>query len=522
MRDKAQSLAGGPTDIRPPDTRSSDAASSGEHLKHKATRGVALLSLQSVASRVVLLATNWILGALLTQEDFGVNGMVTVVSAFAWTFVGFGMDEVLVQRAKAARYWEATVFRYGLAIALATSALVAGLAPAVAWAFHEPRVIGPILVLATAFPLAALSTVQMAKVSMRMDFTYMAQWSTVELVVGQGLMILFGWMGAGIYTFALPVPIVFALRAVAFWAKAPPGRSRLQKGARRNLMLRKGALVAGSKIVNTIVGQGDYVVLGLMAATSAVGYYFFAFRLAAVPARTIANSLSYVLLPAMTTLKGDRVRQSASAVKSAVFLSWVVVPFCYYQSAIAKPVLTLMFGHKWDLSILIIQILGVGLSIEGVMAVTRAYLGASGQYRTVFAYAIGNCIGFIGACVIGVMLGSTVGLSMAVSIYYAVSQPALFAWLVDRTGRRWVNFYRIFLAPALASSAAFGAGWIASLQPFAPQGSVGAFLTITVVGWPLCLLGFWLLARDTLMQLGDLAMGFLRRKRGAAVAGAGE
>lgn len=502
-----------------PDPGSVDAhRTSGRHidsdrLARNASHAVALMALVNTLARIVLLGSNWILGSLLSQEAFGVNGLMAAVAAFAWVFVGFGLDEVLVQRGAGARFWDATIARASMAVAILTSVVVIALAPILSWVFREPKIIGPLLVLSTAFPLASLSILQMAKTTARMDFRFAAKWSIAELFLTQGMIILFAWLGADAYTFTLPVPIIFALRAIAYRMHVPLERTKPQIGTRRRLLLRKGAMVAGGKFVNCITNQGDYVVLGLLATTTAVGYYFFAFRLAAAPVRTVAVSLNQVLFPAMTTFKGDLMRQSASAVRAATLLAWLIVPLCFYQAAVAEPALMWMFGDKWAPSVTIIQLLAVGLSIEGAMSVTRAYLSAAGKFDVALAYAFGNGVGFIIACIIGAIVGSAFGVAAAVSLFYIFTQPVLFAFLVDRTGQRLYNAYRIFVAPALGSAAAFGAAWYLSGHDWAPRGPIESLFLITLIGWPLCLLAMYLLAPDSLKQLAKLAMGFIRRNR---------
>jgi PST family polysaccharide transporter len=485
----------------------------GDPLAKRTSRAAGLMAVQSFTMRVVLFGSNWVLGALLTQEDFGVSGLVMIVATFAWTFVGFGLDEVLVQRGRGQTLWGATVFRSGMVIATVAGLSTAALAPAIGWVFGEPRVIGPILILALSFPLGALSIVPSARLTSRMEFGFIIQFGLVELFVTQGLTIAFAWWGLGAYAFALPVPIVMTLRAIAYFIRVPPVRTRLQPAARRNILLRKGAFVAGNKFVNNLVGQGDYIVLGLLATTSAVGYYYFAFRLAAAPVRTIATSLNAVLFPAMTTYRSDPARLSAAAVKSATLLSWLVTPLCYLQMAVADPAMRFLFHDKWGPSVPIIQLLSVGLATESIMAVTRAYLSASGKFDLGLKFSLMNGACFFCACLIGAMLNSAVGVALAISIYYVATQPGLFAFLVDHTGRRLYNIVRIFVFPTVASVFAFGAGVEASQFPLLPQGPLYAIAITTLVGAVLFMVAFSILAPDTMKQLRALAGDFMRRRK---------
>jgi len=192
--------------------------------------------------------------------------------------------------------------------------------------FHKPEIVGPVLVTTLAFPILALSVVPAATLTARMDFGFILGWGVIETFALQTLMLIFAVLGFGAYSFALPGPIVWLFRAVAYNWRALRMRSRMQSGVRLLMLLCRSAAVAESKFVNTLNVQDDYIVPGVLATTSVVGFYYFAFRLAAAPIRTIATSLSSVLFPAMTRLKGDPARMSSSAVKAAILLAWLATP----------------------------------------------------------------------------------------------------------------------------------------------------------------------------------------------------
>ena len=97
-----------------------------------------------------------------------------------------------------------------------------------------------------------------------------------------------------------------------------------------------------------------------------VGAYFFAFRLAIQPVQLLAGNLSNVLFPILAQLRGDPARQGEAALKASRVLSYVVMPYCFLQAAVAKPLLTLVFADKWLAAIPLMQILSIGLAFDAV------------------------------------------------------------------------------------------------------------------------------------------------------------
>jgi O-antigen/teichoic acid export membrane protein len=488
-------------------------AKSLEPLRSRTSRAVALLTMQSIATRAVLFASNWMLGFFLTDEAFGIIGLVNIVSTIAWSFIGFGLDEVIIQRGSKMRPWESTVSRASIAIATLTALLVAALCPGFALAFAEPRVMGPLLLIAISLPIAALSVVPAARLNASMDFKFLVRWNLIELLIGQSITVALAYFDCGAYSFILPIPLLMAIKALALNLRAPGKAGPIHLGLRLVTLIRRGGTVTGAKLANNFVGQCDYLALGLVSTTSAVGYYYFAFRLAAAPVRMIAYSLNTVLFPAIISLGKNDPRQSAAALKAAKLLSWVVSPFCYYQAAVANPILHLLFQKKWDPSIAIIQLLSIGLAIEATMAVTRAFLSATGKFSLLLRYSVLNGLGVFSACMTGAYLGAGWGVALGVSIYYVSTQPYAFSQLVDDSKQRLKNVIEIFLLPTVVSAGAFCFASLTAAYCISADNLFFQIALVTFVGWAIFISLMALAAKSALSDLTGLLRGFIFRNR---------
>jgi PST family polysaccharide transporter len=452
------------------------------------------LIVQSFGSRLVLFGSQLLLAWLLTPADFGKSALASTISTVAWSFIGFGADEVLQQRSHAIHMWEKSIFVIALGQGALAALLICVAAPIAAHMFGVPELLGMLLLAAASLMIASFSVVPAAKVSASLDFAWMAAYNSFEVVFIQGLIVLFAWAGFGPYAFFMPAPIGAAVRAGLLWRRARPrltGRIRLLQ---LKPLFGRGTKVLGLRIAQAVLSDGDYFLLGLYAATNIVGAYTFAFRLAAVPARVIATNLQSVLFPTLTRLRGDPARQNQAALKAAEVLAHVVTPLCGLQAVIAGPVLGLLFGNKWSSSIRLIQLLSVGLPAEATYAVVRARLGSSGHFGRALLFACIQCVGFVTAVLIGASLAKDVGVAIGVSAFHLLVIPVLFARALDTGDRALHMTWRIFLCPllfALASAAL--AIYLAKLLPgiwpatamrlekFAEIAVLGAAMTISYI-----------------------------------------
>ena len=232
-------------------------------LRRSALIGTSWLLAQNLGTRVISFASQIILAKLLAPGDFGTIGLALTVTTLASVVANFGVDDVLLQRQKSLRFWASAGFATSLGLSLLSFLGVVMLAPAAASIYRAPVLLRLLPLMAIAMPLTALSTVPMAKIRADLNFRFLAAYTTAELAGIQLLTIALAVSGFGVYSFAIPVPVMALVRAIAFWWTARPqfGRLRLRQ---LRMIGANSAAAFGTKILTACVSQGDYFVLGLV------------------------------------------------------------------------------------------------------------------------------------------------------------------------------------------------------------------------------------------------------------------
>lgn len=467
-------------------------------LGRSALIGTSWLLVQNIGSRVISFGSQIILARLLAPSDFGNIGLALTITTLASVIANFGVDDVLLQRQKALRYWASSGFVASLVLGLLSFAAVALAAPLFAAMYHSRILLSLLPLMALAMPLTALSTVPMAKLRADLNFRLIATYTTAELAGTQLLTIGLAVWGFGVYSFAIPMPVMALVRAIAFWLFAKPrlGRIRLKQ---LRMMSSNSAAVFGTKILTAAVSQGDYFVLGLFAAKPVVGAYFFAFRLAIQPVQLLAGNLSNVLFPILSHLKNDPERQKSAALKASRVLAFVVMPYCFLQAAVARPLLTLVFGAKWLAAIPLVEILSVGLAFDAVSWVAGALLQARGEFRRSFVY---SCIFFplfFIMVTIGALYFSGIGVAFAVSGFYIAFAPVYSYSVFRRVGASLKEIATIYLSPVIFAAASAAVAIVS--QQWIPGGDLVKALVIGIVGCAIYLGLVHLFAPSVLQQL---------------------
>ncbi|HWI27757.1 MAG TPA: oligosaccharide flippase family protein [Stellaceae bacterium] len=419
--------------------------------------GYAWLLFLTVSGRGVQLLGQMVLAWLLTPADFGSIGLAYTVTTFVNAIINPGIDDVLVQRGRHLRHWTNAAFWLSLSLATIGAIAMIAAAPVSAQLYREERVSGLIMVLALAAPISALSLVPLAILRASLKFRLLAGISLAELTALQGLSVLFAYLGFGAYSFVVPVPLTMAGRALATWLCAAP-RIRFDPQLRRwRYLIGDGAAVFIRRVVTTVVAQGDYVALGLLASPPVVGIYYFAYSLAVLPLRAFVSNLANVMFPALVLLARDPTRQAEVALKSSRIVGSLFVPLCFLQAAICRPGLDLIFGSKWNAAVPLFQILSVGFAFDAVGWLAAALLQARGEFWRNAWYGCLTAAVFLPLVAIGGWRWSALGVATAVALYHTITVPIYFYAVLRRHGVSWREVAALYLVPATLASLSVGA-----------------------------------------------------------------
>lgn len=473
-------------------------------LRKSTASGIAWLTAQSLGSRALGFLSQLVLAWILVPSDFAKIGLAYTISGISAAIVGFGIEDVLLHRSRSISRWAASGFCVSLGLGFVGMfiTLIAGYVGAAI--YDDSSLVTIVQILAIALPIGALSTIPSTRLRAAMNFRFLATYNIAENTLMQIMIIALAASGAGPYSFAIPVPILAALKAAVYWYNSPRFSNWRIKSTQWRYLISNGAASAGDRLLTESVSQCVVVVLGLLASQTTVGLYFFAFRLAAQPVRMMAGNFQNVILAALAQLTNEPDRQIEAAYKTARILAFVVVPVCFLQAALVRPFLLEFFGTKWQESIPLVQILSLGLPFDAVSWVVVALLKSRGQFRLVFLFSLLFAPIFILAVAIGTLMASALGASLAVAICY-LTMPIFLAVMVFRWSKIPASrTLKIFVYPVVVAIQTIGGIYALSLLNVFSANLIvqGAFISIAGPALYIAAIAFWF--PDVIIALGEV------------------
>ncbi len=435
-------------------------------LGQHASRGLMWGMVQSIVSKIVGFVLQIFLAKLLVEEDFGLVAMTTTVTSVTALIQDPGIRTILIQRQARFERWSTAAFWMSTMLGSLAALAICVIAPFAARFYHEPRLVGLLLVIALGAPIGTLATVTDAKLQIDLRFRFQAQLAWWNVVCHSLLSVLLAWLGWGPYSFVVPMVAVSFGRVLIQWSTTRVTiRPRLEL-RRWRFLLKDSGVIFISGLFSALLWQGDYMMLGCFHDKAVVGIYFFAFNLSTQTMRLFASNLVIVLFPVLSRVQGDPERQMRAYVRAARVLAIIGLPICVLQAVVAQPLFAILFhGPKWQPAIVVMQLLCVGMAVRMVGSSCTGLMQAQGQFKSLLRINIVASLTFVLAVGIAAWWSDKSRAAMAVAavaaVHFALLGPVQLWVGIRHSGGRWRDVGSVLLPSVLTCLPAAGIAWLA-------------------------------------------------------------
>jgi len=314
----------------------------------KAYRSVKWSALASVLPRFITPVSAMILAGLLTPNDFGIVAAAMLVVALAQVVVGLGMGAAVVQRQTAVE--EAASIAFGLSVTMAV--LLYGalwwLSPIIANFYQIPALVNVIRVAGLTLFLSALGSIPGALLQRRLDFRRLFWIGAVPQIVTAIVSVAFALMGGGYWALVLGQLVGLAINGVLVWRASAWRPRRIFEGALVRSLFVFGLWIMVSSFQSWLFLSGDNAIAGYFFGAQGLGVYALGFNIANLLPGMIVAPLAAVAYPAFCALQHEGARAvGLSLLKVQTTAAMALTPICFGLSAVAVPLVSLLYGDKW-------------------------------------------------------------------------------------------------------------------------------------------------------------------------------
>ena len=162
-----------------------------------------------------------------------------------------------------------------------------------------------------------------------------------------GLTLVLGLAGAGPVSLAVGhIAGNLTVGLVLFIGSPSHFRPGWNRAAAKQLVV-LGLPLAGVVLIGNAIENVDYLVVGSVLGTTALGFYMLAWNLSSWPINLFSAAVNRVSVPAFARLQHDREASTTAFHQSIQAVVCVTLPFCVLLAALAEPIVGFLYGDKW-------------------------------------------------------------------------------------------------------------------------------------------------------------------------------
>jgi len=426
-----------------------------DHLKSNLANLVARGGAVTIATQAIKfflsLGSTMILARLLTPNDYGLVGMVAVITGFMTMFRDLGLSTATIQKEEINEAQISTLFWINIAFSLAIMLITIALAPAVAWFYGETRLKWITIAYALGFLFGGVTIQHEALLKRQMRFTAIAIVEITSLLLGIGTAVVLGWYGAHYWALVASQLILALTYAVGVWSlcRWRPGRPVRGSGIRPMLVI--GRNITVFSIINYFARNLDNLLIGKFWGSLQLGFYSKAYQLLVLPIDQINAPIGSVAVPALSRLDGSPERYRRSYLRIVEKIAMITMPGMALMIATADWVVRIGLGAQWSAVAPILAVLGLSGLVQPVANTVGWLFISQGRTRHMLQWGLIGPTIIIVSIVAGLRWGA-MGVAISYSSVLIIVVAPLLFWFAGREGPiKALDFYRT-IAPAAAAS----------------------------------------------------------------------
>lgn len=489
-----------------------DTAHLQEGLERRTVQGGVLTAAAQTGISLLNISATLVLARLLVPEDFGLFGMVIVITGFLDMFKDLGLSMATVQREDITHAQVSKLFWINAGISTGLTAITLAMAPLVAWFYEDPRLMPVTLALATGFILSGLGIQHKALLKRQMRFMALALVQFSAVILSVGLAIWAAWQGWSYWALLVQHLVMAAAGTVAAWIACQWRPSLPRRDTRVAELLKFGGNLTGFSLVNHFARNLDDVLIGKVWGATPLGLYQKAYDIMMIPLRQINAPIASVAVPTLSRLVDQPERYRRSYLRILEKILMLTMPLGALMIASADWIVLLVLGDNWLGAVDIFRALGVGMFVQPIGNSTGWLFISQDRTGHMMRWGIVGSILTMIAFVAGLPWGA-----FGVALVYSVSglllrTPTLLWWVCREGPVRAGDVYRVAAPFALTAVTSGLALWYLRTRWTFDTPAIGLLLA-TLLSIGVCLVTLAILPAGR-RALGDVkaVAGMLRKK----------
>lgn len=387
---------------------------SDESLKIKTVKGASWSFIDSIAGQGITFLVGLVLARLLTPEEYGLIGIITIFIAVFNSIVDSGFSNALIRKNDAKDIDYNTVFITNLVLSVVLFGALYVSAPTISHFFNQPQLIPLLRVMGTIVIINAFAIIQRTILVKKVDFKTQTKVSLISSISSGVVGIGMALNGLGVWSLVGQQISRQFLNSAFLWFYSkwyPKLQFSIQSFKE---LFSFGWKLLASSLIDTVWREIYQVVIGKYYTPAALGQYTRAQQFASICSSNLNSVVQRVSFPVLSSVQDDKKRLK-NGYKRIIKVSMLITfTLMLGLAAVAKPLVLALIGEQWLPCVPFLQIICLQMMLYPLHSLNLNMLQVQGRSDLFLRLEIIKKIIAIGPLLLGIfvniywMLGSSV------------------------------------------------------------------------------------------------------------------
>lgn len=407
-------------------------------LKEKTIFGVGWSAADAFLGQGVTFIVGLVLARLLSPEEYGLIGIVTIFTTILLGVIDSGFSNALIRKLKVTEEDYCTLFLFNLIVSIAMYVLLYMGAPLIAVFFERPQLVSLNRVMGLLLIFQALSIVQYTILSRNIDFKTKTKASLISAIISGIIGIAMAYLDYGVWSLVaqqLSRQLIYSLCLWIYNKWWPKFKFSIDSF---KYMWGFGWKLLLSGLLDRIWAQLYQTVVGKFYSPTTLGQYSRAKEYANIFSSNFSGIVQRVSYPVLSQVQDDPNRMVGGyrrIIKVTMFVTSIIM---ISLGAVAEPLIYCLIGPQWLQAAQFLPLICISMSLYPLHAINLNMLQVQGR-TDIFLYleilkkviAIGPiCLGIfisiywmlVGAIITGII-------SFFLNSYYTGKRLGYSSWM---------------------------------------------------------------------------------------------
>ena len=356
-----------------------------QSLRNKTVFGVGWSAADAFLGQGVSFIVGIILARLLSPNEYGLIGIVTIFTTILLGVVDSGFSNALIRKTEVSEEDYSTLFYFNLAVSVAMFFLLFFSASWIATFFGHVQLVELLRVMGLLLIFQALSIVQNTILSRRIDFKTKTKASFISAFASGVIGIVMAYMGFGVWSLVAQQLSRQFLYSGCLWVYNqwwPKFKFNVQS---LKYMWGFGWKLLLSGLLDNLWKELYQVVVGKFYSSATLGQYTRSKQYASLFSANLTTIVQRVSYPVLSQVQDDEVRMVVAfrrVIKTTMFVTAITM---ISLGAVAEPLIYCLIGSQWDIAATFLPLICVSMSLYPLHAINLNMLQVQGR-TDIFLY----------------------------------------------------------------------------------------------------------------------------------------